>query len=61
MNNIHTILHFYIFYKTGNYTIYKRTCGTKKSAEDRVIQLKKHYDDAFYFENDIPKNFKYFC
>lgn len=54
------ITHFYVFYISDGDNVYERTCGTKQAAEDRVVELKKHYDDALYFENDIPKDFKYF-
>ena len=52
-------MNYYIFYKNKGYNIYERTCGTKESAEKRVSELKKIYDDAEYFENDIPKGYKW--
>jgi len=40
--------------------IYERTCGTKEAAEQRVNELKSIYQDAEYFENEIPKDYKWF-
>lgn len=53
--------HFYVFYiDEVNRNFYDRTCGDKKATEERLIELKKIYYDAIYFEGDIPKEFKYF-
>lgn len=55
------ITHFYVFYVTiEGHNVYERTCGCEKVAKDRVIELKKIYSDALYFNGDIPKDFKYF-
>lgn len=54
------IEHFYIFYVNNGDNVYERTCGEKRTAEQRVKELKTRFSDAFYFENDIPKNFKYY-
>lgn len=40
--------------------IYERTCGTKEAAEQRVAELKNIYQDAEYFEGEIPKDYKWF-
>jgi hypothetical protein len=40
--------------------MYERTCGTKAVAEKRVDELKTIYEDAEYFENEIPKDYKWF-
>lgn len=40
--------------------IYERTCSSKIAAEQQVAKLKKFYEDAEYFENEIPKNYKWF-
>jgi len=53
-------VYYYIFYKNNGDNVYERTCGTKESAEKRVSELKKIYDDAEYFENEIPKFYKWF-
>jgi hypothetical protein len=37
----------------------ERTCGTKEAAIERVSK-KKRYEDAEYFEGDIPKDYKWF-
>jgi len=52
--------HFYVFYKNKGNNFYERTCGTKDAAEQRVKHLKNIYDDAVWFENEIPKDYKYF-
>ena len=52
--------HYYIFYKTGGDNVYERTCGNKERAEERIKELKKIYDDAEYFLNEIPKGYKWF-
>lgn len=36
--------------------MYERTCGTKDAAEKRVTELKNRYDDAVYFEGELPKD-----
>lgn len=54
------ITHFYVFYKNMGSNMYERTCGTIDAAERRVIELKKLYDDAEYFLNEIPKDYKWF-
>lgn len=52
---------FYIFYvDVHGDNCYERTCGTKERAEERVRELKQFHPNALYFENKIPKNFKYF-
>lgn len=38
---------------------YERTCGDKEAAERRVSELKKIYEDAEYFETEIPKDYKW--
>lgn len=52
--------HFYVFYKNIGCNMYERTCGTKEAAESRVKELRKLYQDAEYFENDIPKDYVWF-
>lgn len=52
--------YFYVFYKNNGCNMYERTCGTKQSAEQRVAELKEIYDDAEYFNNEIPKGYKWF-
>ncbi len=54
------ISNYYVFYKNIGCNMYERTCGTKESAERRVSELKTIYDDSEYFENEIPKGFKWF-
>lgn len=39
--------------------MYERTCGSKESAEKRIVELKSIYEDAEYFEK-IPKDYKWF-
>jgi hypothetical protein len=51
--------HFYIFYIDDGKNFYERTCGSKKSADERVEYLKTIYKDAIWF-NDIPKDYNYF-
>jgi len=52
--------HYYVFYKNKCCNMYERTCGTKEAAERRVSELKNIYDDAEYFEGEIPKDYKWF-
>ena len=52
--------HFYVFYKNMDCNMYERTCGTKEAAEQRVAELKNIYQDAEYFEGEIPKDYKWF-
>jgi hypothetical protein len=51
--------HYYIFYRNENFNIYDRTCSTKEAAENRVNELKTIYEHSEYFENEIPKNYKW--
>lgn len=44
---------YYVYYFKNGTVIYERTCGTEKAAKDRCEELKKHYDDAKYFKNEI--------
>jgi len=53
--------HYYVFYTTTNGdNVYERTCGTEEAATKRVDELKKMYDDATYFKNEISKDYEYF-
>ena len=54
-------MNYYVFYTdiTGN-NCYERICGTKEAAKQRIDILKRRYKNAEYFENNIPKNYKYF-
>ena len=54
------MIHFYVFYTKDGNNFYERTCGTKEAAQERVDKLKNIYDDAIWFENEIPKDYKYF-
>lgn len=51
--------HFYIFYSDEGFNIYERTTSNKEAAEQRVAELKKIYEFAEYFENEIPKIYKW--
>ena len=51
---------YYVFYTSNGDNVYERTCGTIEAAEERVIELKKRYEDAVYFENYIPKDYEWF-
>lgn len=53
-------MHFYVFYIINGDYVYERTCGVVKAAQERVNELKKRYDDAIFFENNIPKDLKWF-
>lgn len=57
---VYNMGHFYVFYKNIGCNMYERTCGTKEAAESRVKELRKLYQDAEYFENDIPKDYVWF-
>ena len=50
------MINYYVFYINNGYNIYERTCGTKEATENRVVELKKIYDDAEYFENESYRN-----
>lgn len=50
---------YYVFYTHDGFNIYERTCGDILSAEARVKDLKKIYDDATYFKNEIPKDYNW--
>lgn len=52
--------YYYIFYMVDDCNVYERTCGSKESADNRLIELKKFYKDAFYFKDEIPKDLKWF-
>ena len=60
MKNLKEIIHYYVFYKNKGDNVYERTCGTKEAAEKRVKELKNRYEDAEYFENEIPKGYRWF-
>lgn len=55
-----SMTYYYIFYMSGDFNFYERTCGSEKAADSRVNKLKTFYDDAIYFKDNIPKDFKYF-
>lgn len=53
--------HIYIFYTNKDgCNIYERTTSEIKRAQERVEELKKIYPNAFYFEDDIPKDLKWY-
>jgi len=52
--------YYYIFYTNNGNNMYERTCCTKESSEERVKKLKTMYDNAVYFKNEIPKDYKWF-
>lgn len=52
--------HYYVFYTNKSNNFYERTCGTQESAEERVKELKKMHENATYFEENIPKGYKWF-
>ncbi len=54
------MINYYVFYRNKGCNIYERTCGTKEAAEKRVSELKNIYEDAEYFEGEIPKGYKWF-
>lgn len=54
------MINYYVFYRNKGCNIYERTCGTKEAAEKRVSKLKNIYEDAQYFEGEIPKGYKWF-
>lgn len=54
------MIYYYIFYKNCGCNIYERTCGTKDATIKRVSELKSIYQDAEYFEGEIPKDYKWF-
>jgi hypothetical protein len=54
------IEHFYVFYTNGGDNVYERTCGDEDRAKERVEELKKLYENAEYFKNEIPKEYKWF-
>ena len=53
-------IHYYVFYTDEGDNVYERTCGTKDAAEKRVAELKNTYENAEYFEGEIPKEYKWF-
>ena len=44
-------MHFYVYTFHNNCYVYERTCGTKKSAKDRVDELKARGKEALYLIN----------
>lgn len=52
--------HYYVFYTNDGDNVYERTCGYLQPTLDRVKELKNIYDDATYFKNEIPKDYKWF-
>ena len=51
---------YFVFYTNGGDNTYERTCGIKSAAIERVEYLKKHYENAEFFTNEIPKDYKWF-
>jgi len=51
---------YYIFYIMNGNNVYERTCGNIIRAEERISELKYIYDNAEYFINEIPKNYKWY-
>ena len=52
--------HYYIFYTNKGDNVYERTSSDENRARNRVKELKEIYEDATYFKNDIPKDYKWF-
>lgn len=52
--------YYYIFYTNNGDNVYERTTQCGNRAKERVSELKKIYEDAEYFKDEIPKDYKWF-